>query len=203
MVALELEHARLDRAAGAQRRLQSLRERGQRERIEREAADDGYRLAATAAHLAMDAGDAVAGAFIAGALVAPLALRSIADAHAAAAPLTPAMIDLASMKHAELPTTPNPEMNAKGLVVTDNATIGIQSGNVAKHNHPNTDEIQYIIEGSGAMWLGNERKEFKPGTLIVIPKGTAHGGTLVTSGPVKAIAIKIPPQGPTDTVFMN
>jgi len=47
------------------------------------------------------------------------------------------------------------------------------------------------------------RKEFKPGTLIVIPKGTAHGGTLVTSGPVKAIAIKIPPQGPTDTVFMN
>ena len=94
-------------------------------------------------------------------------------------------------------------MNAKGLVVTDNATIGVQSGNVAKHNHPNTDEIQYIIEGSGAMWLGYERKEFKPGTLIVIPKGTAHGGTLVTSGPVKAIAIKIPPQAPNDTVFMN
>jgi mannose-6-phosphate isomerase-like protein (cupin superfamily) len=28
--------------------------------------------------------------------------------------------------------------------------------------HPKTDEIQYIIEGSGAMWHGNERKEFKP-----------------------------------------
>ena len=93
-------------------------------------------------------------------------------------------------------------MNAKGLVVTDNATIGVQSGNVAKHNHPNTDEIQYIVEGSGAMWLGNERKEFKPGTLIVIPKGTAHGGTLVTSGPVKAIAIKLPPQDPKDTTFV-
>jgi len=146
---------------------------------------------------------AVVGAFIAGALATPLAMRTLADAHAAAAPLAPAMIDLMSMKHADLPTTANPEMNAKGLVVTDNATIGVQSGNVAKHNHPNTDEIQYIIEGSGAMWLGNERKEFKPGTLIVIPKGTAHGGTLVTSGPVKAIAIKIPPQAPNDTVFMN
>jgi mannose-6-phosphate isomerase-like protein (cupin superfamily) len=146
---------------------------------------------------------AVVGAFISGALAAPLAMRTLADAHAAAAPLAPAMIDLMSMKHADLPTTANPEMNAKGLVVTDNATIGVQSGNVAKHNHPNTDEIQYIIEGSGAMWLGNERKEFKPGTLIVIPKGTAHGGTLVTSGPVKAIAIKIPPQAPNDTVFMN
>ena len=148
-------------------------------------------------------GLAIVAAFVAGVVAAPVAHLVLADAHAASAPLTPAMFDLAGMKHADLPTTSNPEMNAKGLVVTDNATIGIQSGNVAKHNHPNTDEIQYIIEGSGAMWLGAERKEFKPGTLIVIPKGTAHGGTLVTSGPVKAIAIKIPPQGPTDTVFMN
>ena len=92
------------------------------------------------------------------------------------------------------PTTPNPEMNARGLVTTGNAAIGIQSGNVAKHMHPRTDEIQYIIEGSGAMWLGSERKEFK---------GTAHGGTIVASGPVKAIAIKIPPQPKDDTTFLD
>jgi hypothetical protein len=36
-----------------------------------------------------------------------------------------------------------------------------------------------------------------------MPKGTAHAGTLVTSGPVKAIAIKIPPQPKDDTVFVN
>ena len=113
------------------------------------------------------------------------------------------MIDLTALKHGDLPTTPNPEMNIKGLIVTDNATVAVQSGNVAKHAHPKTDEIQYIIEGSGAMWLGNERKEFKAGTLIVIPKGTAHGGTIVTSGPVKAIAIKIPPQPKDDTVFIK
>jgi mannose-6-phosphate isomerase-like protein (cupin superfamily) len=41
------------------------------------------------------------------------------------------------------------------------------------------------------------------GTLIVISKGTAHGGTLVTSGPVKAIAIKIPPQPKDDVTFLN
>jgi quercetin dioxygenase-like cupin family protein len=146
---------------------------------------------------------AIVAAFVAGVVASPLAQRAIAEARAEAAPLQPAMIDLMALKHGDLPKTSNPEMNAKGLVVTDNATIGIQSGNVAKHNHPNTNEIQYIIEGSGAMWLGGERKEFKPGTLIIIPKGTAHGGTLVTSGPVKAIAIKIPPQGPDDTVFMN
>jgi len=148
-------------------------------------------------------GLAVAGAFVAGIVASPVAEHAIPDAHAEAAPLAPMMIDLAGLKHADIPTTTNAEMNAKGLAVTDNATVGIQSGNVAKHMHPKTDEIQYIIEGSGAMWLGGERKEFKAGTLIIIPKGTAHGGTLVTSGPVKAIAIKIPPQPSNDTVFLN
>jgi len=148
-------------------------------------------------------GVAIGVAFIAGLIVSPFARLAPRDAHSETAALTPAMIDLAGMKHGDLPTTPNPEMNAKLLVVTDNATVGIQSGNVAKHIHPKTDEIQYIIEGSGAMWLGGERKEFKPGTLIIIPKGTAHGGTLVTSGPVKAIAIKIPPQPKDDIVFVD
>ena len=146
---------------------------------------------------------AVALAFAAGLAVSPLTRFTLPDAHSETAALTPAMIDLMSMKHGDLPSTGNPEMNAKGLVVTDNATIGIQSGNVAKHIHPKTDEIQYIIEGSGAMWLGAERKEFKPGTLIIIPKGTAHGGTLVTSGPVKALAIKIPPQPKDDVKFVD
>src|SRR5262245_11103262 len=146
---------------------------------------------------------AVALAFAAGVLVSPMARFTPPDAHSQSAPLTPMMIDLAGMKHADLPTTSNPEMNAKPLVVTDNATIGIQSGNVGKHIHPKTDEIQYIIEGSGAMWLGSERKEFKPGTLIIIPKGTAHAGTIVASGPVKAIAIKIPPQPRDDIKFVD
>jgi mannose-6-phosphate isomerase-like protein (cupin superfamily) len=142
-------------------------------------------------------------AFAAGVFLSPLVTRMMASAHAEAAPLSPAMIDLAGMKHGDLPSTANPEMNSKLLVATDNATVGIQSGNVGKHIHPRTDEIQYIIEGSGEMWLGGERKAFKPGTLIVIPKGTAHGGTLVTSGPVKAIAIKIPPQPKDDVTFVN
>ncbi|MFI5197441.1 MAG: cupin domain-containing protein [Thermoanaerobaculia bacterium] len=147
---------------------------------------------------------AIVAAFSVGVVVSPLTRHLAPEAQAqSAAPLAPAMIDLTALKHGDLPATPNPEMNAKALVVTDNATIGIQSGNVAKHIHPKTDEIQYILEGSGAMWLGGERKEFKPGTLIIIPKGTPHGGTIVTTGPVKAIAIKIPPQPKDDVVFVN
>lgn len=142
-------------------------------------------------------------AFLAGLVLSPVAQRAMADARAEAAPLQPAMIDLMALKHDDLPKTSNPEMTARSLVVTDNATIGIQSGNVAKHMHAQTTEIQYIIQGSGAMWLGDERKEFKPGTLIIIPRGTAHGGTLVTEGPVKALAIKIPPQPKGDITYLN
>ena len=53
------------------------------------------------------------------------------------------------------------------------------------------------------MWLDNERRDFKPGTLIIHPKGVAHAGKLVSSAPVKAIAIKLPPQPANDTVFPN
>lgn len=154
-------------------------------------------------YTALTLGLAVAISFVAGVTMPHMARMAMSEVHAQSAQLSPAVIDLMALKHGDLPTTSNPEMNAKTLVVTDNATIGIQSGNVAKHMHPKTDEIQYIIEGSGAMWLGGEHKDFKAGTLIVIPKGTAHGGSIVTSGPVKAIAIKIPPQPANDTVFLN
>ena len=148
-------------------------------------------------------GLAITIAFAAGIVVSPLVRQGITPAHAESAPLAPAMVDLAALTYNGLPATSNPEMHGKALVTTDNATIGIQAGNVPKHIHAKSDEIQYIIEGTGAMWLGGERREFKPGTLIIIPKGTAHGGTLVTSGPVKAIAIKIPPQAADDTHFVD
>jgi len=144
-----------------------------------------------------------AGAFASGLIVQPAIRYAITEARAAAAPLTPTVIDLGALKHGDIPTTANPEMNSRLLVVTDNATVAVQSGNVKKHIHPKTDEIQYIIEGSGSMWLGTERKEFKPGTLLIIPKGTAHAGTMVTSGPVKALAIKIPPQPADDVAFVD
>ena len=52
-------------------------------------------------------------------------------------------------------------------------TISVQAGNVPKHMHPNTNEIQYILEGTGTIWLGEKEVRVKPGDLVVIPKGTA------------------------------
>ena len=53
-------------------------------------------------------GLAIAVAFATGIVVSPLVQRAIPDAHAAAAPLTPAVIDLAALKHADIPATAFP-----------------------------------------------------------------------------------------------
>ena len=66
---------------------------------------------------------------------------------------------------------------SKMFVSADGATISVQNGMVPKHMHPNTNEMQYILEGTGTIWLGDKQVTVKPGDLVVIPKGTAHGGT--------------------------
>src|SRR5215212_9271398 len=95
-------------------------------------------------------------------------------------------------------------MRSKLFVAADGMTISIQDGNVGKHMHPNTNEIQYILDGTGTIWLDDKEVRVKPGDLVVIPKGTAHGGTKPDSGsaPIKAIAIKTPPQAADDTKLL-
>jgi mannose-6-phosphate isomerase-like protein (cupin superfamily) len=97
----------------------------------------------------------------------------------------------------------NVGFRSKMFMSADGATISIQDGNVPKHLHPNTNEIQYILDGTGTIWLGDKEVRVKPGDLVVIPKGTAHGGTKPDGRTLKAIAIKTPPQAPDDTKMLN
>jgi len=148
-------------------------------------------------------------AFAAGVAFSPLAqwLLPSAQAQTAAPPappaLTPMIIDVAALKDADLAATSNPDLRSKPFVVTEYGTLAVQIGNVAKHFHANAHEIQYIVEGSGTAWLGDKKQEIRPGMLLIIPKGTPHAGTESTSGRFKAIAIKLPPQDPKDTTFVN
>jgi mannose-6-phosphate isomerase-like protein (cupin superfamily) len=91
---------------------------------------------------------------------------------------------------------------SKMFVSADGMTISVQDGNVPRHMHPNTNEFQYILEGTGTIWLGDKEVRVKPGDLVVIPKGTAHAGTKPDGRPFKAIAIKTPPQPPGDTKML-
>jgi len=85
---------------------------------------------------------------------------------------------------------------SKTFVTADGMTLSVQAGNVPKHMHPDANELQYILEGTGTIWLGEKEVKVKPGDLVIIPKGVAHGGTKPDAGsaPIKAIALKTPPQ---------
>ncbi len=149
----------------------------------------------------------VASSLVATAFVAGLGAAHLIPVAFAQAPPTPALaaqiIDIGALDGEALgPIRPGTELRSKTLVATDGGTIAVQQGNIGKHYHANNDEIQYILSGSGTMWLGDTQRAIKAGDLIVVPKGTAHAGTVAMSGTFKAIAIKLPPQGADDTHFV-
>ena len=135
-------------------------------------------------------------AFSAGIAVARMPL----PAHAATAPLQPQTIDTAAMTAASYPTpSPTfPNLLSKTVVVTDGMTAAVQTGGAFKHYHADANEVQIVLEGAGTEWLGDHQVNLKPGTLVVIPKGTAHAGFVETSGHLKWVSLKTPPQDPTD-----
>ncbi|MCA6098415.1 MULTISPECIES: cupin domain-containing protein [Bradyrhizobium] len=121
----------------------------------------------------------------------------------AAENITAQVIHTGEMEGAKLGDANKVGFRSKMFVSADGATVSIQDGNVPKHMHPNTNEMQFVLEGTGTVWLGDKEVTVKPGDLIVIPKGTPHGGTKPNGRAIKAIAIKTPPQAPDDTKLLD
>jgi len=129
--------------------------------------------------------------------------RLLPQAIAADTMMTAQVLHLPDLSGDALGLASGTGLRSKMFVAADGMTISVQAGNVPKHMHPNTNEMQYILEGTGTIWLGEKEVRVKPGDLVVIPKGTAHGGTKPDSGVFKAIAIKTPPQAPDDTKMLD
>jgi mannose-6-phosphate isomerase-like protein (cupin superfamily) len=50
------------------------------------------------------------------------------------------------------------------------------------HHHPKTEEIYYILEGTGEMTIADETRSVGPGDAIAIPRGQRH--TIANSGAI-------------------
>lgn len=138
---------------------------------------------------------ALAGMFVLGAVSA----RLLPVAHAADTNAQPRIVNILKMTDEELGAErPGTHIRSNTFFADPGSTVSVQTGDVAKHYHQNSDEIQYIIEGRGTFWLGDHQQEVGPGDLIIIPKGTAHAGSHATSGRFKALSIKSPPQAADD-----
>ena len=142
----------------------------------------------------------VALAFVAGATASRLPLLQAQAANE----LTPMVIHVPELQGEALGMASGTGLRSKAFVIQDGMTLAVQAGPVPKHMHMNANEIQYYLEGTGTIWLGDKEVQIKPGDLVIIPKGTAHGGTKVEGGGhFKAIAIKTPPQAPDDIKPLN
>jgi len=129
-----------------------------------------------------------------------LASHGSVSAWAADTRLTPQMIDLAAMTEAEIgPLVPGiGTLRSRTLVADPEGSVAVQSGDVPRHTHTGSDEIQYVVSGSGSFWLGGSEQQVHPGDIIIIPRGTVHAGSHVASGRLRVISIKLPPQAPGD-----
>ncbi len=139
---------------------------------------------------------AIPAAFVAGLL----AQHVTPSARAQAPSLQPQIIDLAAITDADFGTAAPTlgTLRSRTLAVLPQGTLAVQTGNVPKHTHTDANEFQYVISGSGTFWLGDQQRDIHAGDLIIIPKGTVHAGSVVSSGELKVLAIKMPPQASGD-----
>lgn len=56
------------------------------------------------------------------------------------------------------------------------------------HYHERTDEIYYVIDGSGRMQLDDQEIELQPGVVVYVPRGVKHKAW----GKLKVLVICIP-----------
>jgi mannose-6-phosphate isomerase-like protein (cupin superfamily) len=128
--------------------------------------------------------------------------RSLPQAVADSAPLVASSVNVTEMRGDAVGPVLKNGIRQKALVTADGMQMYMQEGSPAKHFHADANEIQYVIEGTGTIWLGDKQVPFKPGDVLVFPKGVAHAGAVVASGTYRALAIKTPPQDPADTHYL-
>ncbi|MGD9647060.1 MAG: cupin domain-containing protein [Pirellulales bacterium] len=71
------------------------------------------------------------------------------------------------------------------------------------HYHPQTEEIYYILDGTGCMQLGLQTREVGPGDAIAIPAGLAHQITNTGGETLRFLCCCAPGYEHADTILLD
>jgi mannose-6-phosphate isomerase-like protein (cupin superfamily) len=74
-------------------------------------------------------------------------------------------------------------------------------GATQRHHHRETEEIYYIVEGSGEMEINGERAHVTPGDAILIPPGAWHEIRADAGGELRFLCCCAPAYRHEDTFF--
>jgi mannose-6-phosphate isomerase-like protein (cupin superfamily) len=76
-------------------------------------------------------------------------------------------------------------------------------GSTTPHYHPKTEEIYYILCGTGLMRLGRESRSVSAGDAIAIPPGAAHQISNTGSDTLRFLCCCAPAYEHSDTVLLE
>ncbi len=71
------------------------------------------------------------------------------------------------------------------------------------HYHPQTEEIYYILQGCGRMWVGKDIRDVGPGDAIAIPPGEPHQIKNTGTATLLFLCCCAPGYEHTDTVLLE
>lgn len=71
------------------------------------------------------------------------------------------------------------------------------------HYHPATEEIYYILEGTGRMTIGEDTQDVTPGDAIAIPPRAVHTILCTSTMPLKFLCCCAPGYEHSDTVLVE
>lgn len=81
----------------------------------------------------------------------------------------------------------NSEFMVGGLTIFDPGESS------SDHNHPESEEVNYIVRGSGKVLSEGEEEAFGPNTFMFIPKGVFHRHVNTGSEPLWLAFVYTPP----------
>lgn len=68
-----------------------------------------------------------------------------------------------------------------------------------RHNHPDSEEILYVISGEGIQTVDDDERRITPGDMVYIPAGVHHSTVNATWEPLRLLAAYAPP-GPENVL---
>jgi len=74
-------------------------------------------------------------------------------------------------------------------------------GSTTRHRHPSTEEIYYILEGTGEMQIDDESRQVGPGDAIAIPPGASHELRNTGQTVLKLLCCCVPAYEHKDTIL--
>jgi mannose-6-phosphate isomerase-like protein (cupin superfamily) len=93
--------------------------------------------------------------------------------------------------------TPGMTRTIKDILATDKMTTHLAAvppgQSTSEHSHPLSEEIVYIVKGSGRCRVGEQIGELRPNCMLFVPEGLPHQYTSMGSEDLVIFVVYSPP----------